>query len=457
MGVWDRLGRSLFVAAAVGLAWGIRGSFGHVVGAMYPGAVLGLAWLAVAGSPALLSRMPVIAALTAAAIGAGGTMSYGILHGYAQADTTANYAYGLACLFLQGGCWGTFGGCLAGLLCERQPLRTGDWLGLLGSVFLGGWLATEVVVDLAGFQINPPRNNNTVAFIGAAIGQFVWLAVAGRSAGLRGAAFGFAGFGLGMAGGRLVANAAILFQTGGFSVNHWNLMEITCGLVGGGLFTWGMLGLGRVEPAGETGEFRWPAVLGAVFTLGVIPAWHRLWRVPEKVSDWPKTLAEFGQPNPDELARTVLTGLDVVCLAGGIGAVAWSTALVRGWRWPAALPAVWLSAVMLLFQQLTALAFWQPARPGYFNTYYLFWFLFLAMLVYLVIARPGVRSATVVEVQRPRVGRLACITAVVFAGVVFVAGSTNGPQTMRLAHTRWPIWSWADGPFPGNPSTGAPR
>ncbi|MGL4550026.1 MAG: hypothetical protein ACRC33_02465, partial [Gemmataceae bacterium] len=76
MGTVDRAGRSLFVAAAVGLAWGIRGDYGHGIGATYPGAVLGLAWVAVAGCPALLPRMPVIASLTAAGIGAGGTMSY---------------------------------------------------------------------------------------------------------------------------------------------------------------------------------------------------------------------------------------------------------------------------------------------------------------------------------------------------------------------------------------------
>ena len=55
MRAWDRTGRSLFVAAAVGLARGVRGDYGHVVGAMYPGAVLGLAWVAVAGSPARMS------------------------------------------------------------------------------------------------------------------------------------------------------------------------------------------------------------------------------------------------------------------------------------------------------------------------------------------------------------------------------------------------------------------
>lgn len=57
MGLRARLGRSVFVAAAVGLAWGVRGDFGHVVGAMYPGAVLGLAGVAVAASRPPIGRI----------------------------------------------------------------------------------------------------------------------------------------------------------------------------------------------------------------------------------------------------------------------------------------------------------------------------------------------------------------------------------------------------------------
>src|SRR5262249_23158878 len=182
MGIWDRVGRSLFVAAAVGLAWGIRGDYGHVLGGMCPRAVLGLAWVAVAGSPALFPRMPVIAGLAAAGIGAGGTMSYAILHGYAQADTLPNYAYGLLALFLQGGCWGTFGGCLAGLLAERRPLRTGDWLGLLGGGVLGGWGATPLGGGPPGVQGQPPPKNTPAPLPGAALGPFPRLAASGRSA-----------------------------------------------------------------------------------------------------------------------------------------------------------------------------------------------------------------------------------------------------------------------------------
>jgi hypothetical protein len=194
-----------------------------------------------------------------------------------------------------------------------------------------------------------------------------------------------------------------------------------------------------------------------VFTLGVIPAWHRLWRVPEKVPGWPKALAGFGQPDPDGLARAVLTGLDLVCLAAAIGAAVWAVALARGRRWPAGLPAVWLSAVMLLFQQLTALAFWRPAPPGYLNTHWLFWLLFLALPVYLLLARPGTRPDSAEDEPWPRLGRLAGVTAAVLAVIVLAAGMTNGPRTMRAANTRWPVWAWTDGPFPGKATDGGPR
>lgn len=448
MGFWDRIGRSLFVAAAVGLAWGIRGDYGHVIGAMYPGAILGLAWVAVAGSPGLLPLMSVIAGLTAAAIGAGGTMSYGILHGYAQADTLPNYAYGMATLFLQGGCWGTFGGCLAGLLVERCPMRTGDWLGLLVSVFLGGWAVSALLVEVLGFQVNPPRNNISVAFLGAAIGQFLWLLGSGRSAGLRGAAYGFVGFGLGMAGGRLLANAVVHLETWGYTINHWNVMEITCGFVGGGLFTYAMLGLGRVEPVGEPGEYRFPAIMGAIFVIGVIPAWHRLARVPEKVAGWSKTLGELKYPNPDELAQQILHGTDLIGAAGGVMALLWVVALARGWPWPRWLPVVVLSALMLLFQNLTALYFWRPSRSGYLNTQTGFWVLFAFMLGYWVIARPRPLSAE--SSERPlRLGWLVVGTVVALGLIIALAGIINGERTMRSANTRWPIWSWNQGPFPG--------
>ncbi|MGL4551368.1 MAG: hypothetical protein ACRC33_09275, partial [Gemmataceae bacterium] len=361
-------------------------------------------------------------------------------HGYAQADTLPNYAYGLVTLFLQGACWGTFGGALAGLMTERRPVRTGDWFGLIASIFVGGWLAVALVVDVLGFHVNPPRHNGSVAFLGAAIGMFLWLARGRGGAGLRGAGFGFAGFGLGMAGGRLLANVAIVLEPLGYTTNHWNVMEITCGFVGGGVFTWGMLGLGEAEPAGEPGEYRGPALLGAVFVLAVIPLWHRTARVAEQSAGWAAAARGFGHPDPDGLAVSTLSGVNVACLAGCAGAGLWAAALARGWWWPSWLPAVWLSAVMLAFQSLTSFTFWRPARPGHLNTQTGFWVLLAFMLLHAALFRPSAGTA------RPlRWGRLAAGTVAALALIVALAGVTNGPRTMRTAATRWPVWTWTQG------------
>ena len=126
MPVPDRLFRSLFVALAVGLAWGIRGDFGHLLGASFPGAALGIAFAYAAGGAAVIRRMPLLGVVSALAIAAGGSMSYGMLQGYAQADTLPNFAYGFIMLILQGGAWGTFACGLIGLLLQRR--RPGDCL-----------------------------------------------------------------------------------------------------------------------------------------------------------------------------------------------------------------------------------------------------------------------------------------------------------------------------------------
>ena len=91
MSFLDRLFRSLFVALAVGLGWGIRGDFGGVMGAMYPGACLGLGFAYVSGQREAWRWAPALGALSAYGISRGGMMSYGILHGYAKSDTFINY------------------------------------------------------------------------------------------------------------------------------------------------------------------------------------------------------------------------------------------------------------------------------------------------------------------------------------------------------------------------------
>jgi hypothetical protein len=451
----DRIGRSLFVASAVGLAWGIRGDFGHLVGAMYPGAVLGLALSYVSGQRSLFLWMRFLAALSALAIGSGGTMSYAVLHGYAQSDTFINYSYGFITLFLQGSAWGTFGGALIGLMLERRPMRTGDWLGLIGSTLLAGWVVSYLVVDVLGFNINPPRNNSSIAFMGAALGQLVWLACNDRANGLRGALLGYIGFGMGMAAGRLLGNLAnVLQDAGGFTINHWNVMETSCGFIAGFIYCLGMLGPAYPEPP-EDQNIPLTSAYSILYVLGIIPLWHRLGRIPStaKQREWAASLKDYGYLDSENLARTVLWLIDGVCVLGFVGAAAWmATHFRRRQRW-AALPVLWLSGTMLLVQNLNALYFFYPARPGYLNMHNVFWALFGLMVLYVAVARPvpAGPDGTIDEKPATRFPWAACVvgTLVALVVVIVLAGLVNGQKTMATANTRWPVWSWKDGPFPG--------
>ena len=112
MSVADRIGRSLFVALAVGLAWGIRGDFGHLVGAMYPGAVLAMALAYVSGQRSLFLWMPVLAGVSALAIGSGGMCSGWLvttsrLDCVAPSSATSASGWG----WRPAGCWATLPTC----------------------------------------------------------------------------------------------------------------------------------------------------------------------------------------------------------------------------------------------------------------------------------------------------------------------------------------------------------
>lgn len=448
----DRLRRALFAALAVGLAWGIRGDFGHVIGAMYPGAVLALALSYASGRPSLIARMPILAALSAGAIGAGGTMSYGILHGYAQSDTVLNYGYGFVTLFLQGGAWGTFAGGLIGLTLDRRPMTTGDWLGLLGSVCVGGWIVAFVVISLLGFRINPPRNDTSIAFIAAALCQFAWLARQRRTLGLRGALLGFLGFGLGMSAGRMLGNLANVMQEAyGFTINHWNVMEISCGCIGGGLFVAGMVDAGDSELSeDEPQDARLASVLGIVMVLAMIPLWHRLARIEQpavRLAEWSKSLSEYGYANSTELANWTLNGIHTVCALGFVGAGVWIVIHFRRWRWASAFPVIWLSLTMLLYQNLNALYLFYPRDPHKVNMHSLFWGMFVLMVAHVIFNRHHATSSTV-PVRVPWV-RWSIGATIGLGLVILLSGWINGERTMRTAHTRWPMWSWQDGPPPG--------
>ncbi len=334
-------------------------------------------------------------------------------------------------------------------------MRTGEWLGLIGTVLFAGWVVSFLVVDVVGFQINPPRNNGSIAFMGAAVGQLIWLACNNKPIGLRGAVLGYVGFGLGMAGGRLLGNVANVLQADfGFTINHWNVMETFCGFIGGFIYCFGMVDRAYPEPL-ENENISLASVYGIIYALGIIPLWHRLGRIQpgKKLPEWASTLKSYGYSNPDGLARTILWLIDGVCarVRGG-GDLAGDPLSASAACW-AALPSLWLSGTMLLFQNLTAQYFFYSPRPHYINMHNVFWVMFVLMLVYAAFARPQPVewAESSGDGTEPRSAPLAWLaTAIGALGImVFVAGFVNNEKTMATATTRWPRWEWRSGPFPG--------
>lgn len=463
MKFWDRLLRSLFVALGVGLAWGIRGDFGHSLGAMYPGAVLGLGFAYVTGQRAAMAWMPLLGACGAFFISIGGMSSYGILHGYAQADTFINYSYGFFTLLLQGGAWGGFGGAALGLLMEKERPKLGEVLSCVMTSYAAGWIVYYVTVQLNGFHINPPRSDLSINFAGQMVGLLGWMIVNNKRVGLKGLVLGFMGFGLGMALGRLEGNA---IRHAFFDINHWNVMEVSCGFWGGLIFTFGMLGRRLPDPPTSEG---WPQVsgFGIAYVMAFIPLLHRLSRInlTEKLPGWIDMIKRGGVKD-DALAEAyalqIAPLLDAVCVAAVLAAIFWYF-LWRNdrqrWAW---FPVIALSLLMLLFQNISCGYYWElqatpaPEARAFVNMHSVFWILFAGMIVFVVAFELFWPQKEVIEEDLAADvipwSRWLSLSFATFALILVGAAFTNGEETMRTANTRFPVWNWSnDGPFPGSP------
>ena len=218
----------------------------------------------------------------------------------------------------------------------------------------------------------------------------IWLARNDKMIGLRGALLGYVGFGLGMAVGRLLGNLAnVLTFEYGLTINHWNVMEVSCGFIGGFLYCFGMVDRAYPEPP-EGENIPLASTYGILFVLGMIPLWHRLARIrPEaKLKEWAASLKSYGHADPEGMAQTVLRLIDGVCVLGFVGAAIWLLIHFRRRQCRAMFPVLWLSGTMLLFQNLNALYFYYPTVPRQINMHNVFWVMFGLMALYAAVARP---------------------------------------------------------------------
>ncbi len=439
MNLSDRIIRSLFVALAVGLGWGIRGDFGHLLGAMFPGAMLGLGFAYVTGQRNMFRWMPILGLIGGLGIATGGSMSYGLLHGYAKADTFINYAYGFFTLFLQGGAWGCFGCAFMGLVLEKNRLKATELFALILTIFICGFAVFFVIVNLLGFHINPHRSDLSIGFTGGVIGLFIWLGCNRKPLGLRGAVLGYVGFGTGMSMGRLLANASYNLP---FAINHWNIMEVMCGFIGGFIFTYGMLGK-RFEELPDEDSYPLLGIYGIFYTLFCIPFFHCLRRVnpQEKLEQWTNTLTNYGYSNHEFLIDATMIGVYVVCGLAFLCALIWLNWHVKDRSEYFAFPVLALAGVMLIIQYLNAFYFLHPYRIMHnVNLSFL-----VLMGIYAVFYRQTEFVVDEEEYEEFRWWRWAIGGICIYILILIAAGYINGEETMKSANTRFPLWSWRDG------------
>ena len=111
----------------------------------------------------------------------------------------------------------------------------------------------------------------------------------------------------------------------------------------------------------------------------------------------------------------------------------------------AGLPVLLLSSVMLLIQNLNALYFFYPRRPGTINMHFVFWVIFGLMILYTVIAKRRDITDTDETAERVRWRRYLAGGLAMYVFIILMAGFINGEKTMASANTRFPVWSWRDG------------
>jgi hypothetical protein len=308
------MARVLLVALSLSIGWGIRGNFGHEIGAMLPGALAALAAVLISGRQDWLPRIAYFA--TAGAIGwsIGGSMSYMQVIAYTHSGHSLSQLYGFACLFVIGFVWAAPGGAATALpiFLNRSQLRTfwppitaiatvwiaadygmeiwdhvdpdfrhesrlywydTNWvqalgvlvaiLGLAGirrrwdfasSLFLhaaiGWWIGFLGLVVLAGLRMTPPRGDNWAGCIGLVAG--LWAFFHRRK--LPG--INQASLVSGIVGGFGFAGAALFKLMGmatGLTTNWHSVLEQTYGFLNGIGIALAMFGLARrVPPVDET-------------------------------------------------------------------------------------------------------------------------------------------------------------------------------------------------------------
>ncbi len=220
----------LFVGVLMGLAWAVRGHFGHEWGAAWAGAIGGMAVVTASIKKDWIAQLPYLSALSALGWGVGGMMSYGIVIGYCRGDDFPNVLYGYGMLAVIGGLYGCIGGGFLGLGLETSEDKQPKWSTLITEMVAGAILIWGIIIYQLEWFMTPPRSELWAACLGAALAMIWYMFRNGFYKALKVALWTMVGAGFGFAAGNFIQ---VLGQASGIAYNWWNVMEFTLGLCGG--------------------------------------------------------------------------------------------------------------------------------------------------------------------------------------------------------------------------------
>ncbi len=265
----------LLSGLAGGMAWGIRGQYGHETGAMMFGVLVGLLLLMRHGAalPSITAARAV--ALMAVGVSFGGSMTYGqtlgLTHDAALVGNGAALGWGLFGCFLKGGIWIGFAGLFLGMGLSAKRYQAWEMaIMLVGAtlLLLLGCALLNQPFDPANRQLPKiyfsdhwkwepdaenlkPRRERWGGLLLALIGMVVYVRWRKHDVlACRLALWGCLAGGLGFAGGQALQAAhawyPTVFDKGMLEpvtrhVNWWNLMETTFGFVAGTVLAMGFL------------------------------------------------------------------------------------------------------------------------------------------------------------------------------------------------------------------------
>ncbi|MFO0947803.1 MAG: hypothetical protein U1D30_18090 [Planctomycetota bacterium] len=104
------IGGIFLTALSLSMGWGIRGNYGHEMGAMFPGALAAIAVCLMSAREDWRARVAYFALFGAVGWGFGGSISYMQVIGYTHSGDLPSQVYGFAGLFLIGFLWASLGG-----------------------------------------------------------------------------------------------------------------------------------------------------------------------------------------------------------------------------------------------------------------------------------------------------------------------------------------------------------